>query len=141
MLEAERAASASAAQACHVLDILEAAERARVSGAREAVRAAPDVALPRLPRALQRAPRGTPRIIFGVTALAGLAKPAAFALLDQAWALGLTAFDSAHVYGPAETMLGTWLRARQVPREAVFPSPATHAIWIQLKAGDLIHRV
>ena len=52
--------------------------------------------------------------------LARLNKTDAFALLDQAFALGVTAIDTAHVYGAAETQLGAWLQARQVPRAAVF---------------------
>jgi aryl-alcohol dehydrogenase-like predicted oxidoreductase len=36
----------------------------------------------------------------------------AHALLDQAWAAGITYFDAARSYGRAEEFLGTWLRRR-----------------------------
>ena len=46
--------------------------------------------------------------------------------------------------GPASevvSMLGPPARPAGPGWEAVTPSPATHAILLQLKAGDLVHRV
>lgn len=37
---------------------------------------------------------------------------AAFAVLDEAWALGLRHFDAARSYGRAEVFLAAWLGAR-----------------------------
>lgn len=41
------------------------------------------------------------------------------ALLDAAWQAGLCYFDTARSYGRAEEFLGAWLRARQIPQDAV----------------------
>jgi aryl-alcohol dehydrogenase-like predicted oxidoreductase len=43
----------------------------------------------------------------------------AHAVLDAAWRAGVRYFDAARSYGRAEEFLGTWLRARQIPPEAV----------------------
>jgi aryl-alcohol dehydrogenase-like predicted oxidoreductase len=40
-------------------------------------------------------------------------------VLDAAWRSGVRYFDAARSYGRAEEFLGTWLRARQIPPEAV----------------------
>jgi len=41
------------------------------------------------------------------------------AVLDAAWQAGLRYFDAARSYGRAEEFLGAWLRARQIPHDAV----------------------
>lgn len=43
----------------------------------------------------------------------------AHAVLDAAWRAGVRYFDAARSYGRAEEFLGMWLRARQIPPEAV----------------------
>ena len=43
----------------------------------------------------------------------------AFAVLDAAWRSGMRYFDTARSYGRGEAFLGDWLRARQIPPEAV----------------------
>src|SRR5829696_4185840 len=43
----------------------------------------------------------------------------AHAVLDAAWQAGVRYFDAARSYGRAEEFLGTWLRTRQIPPEAV----------------------
>jgi aryl-alcohol dehydrogenase-like predicted oxidoreductase len=43
----------------------------------------------------------------------------AHAVLDAAWQAGVRYFDAARSYGRAEEFLGDWLRARQIPLEAV----------------------
>ena len=43
----------------------------------------------------------------------------AHTVLDAAWRSGARYFDAARSYGRAEAFLGTWLRARQIPPEAV----------------------
>jgi len=43
----------------------------------------------------------------------------AHAVLDAAWRSGVRYFDAARSYGRAEEFLGTWLRARRIPPEAV----------------------
>src|SRR5215831_160076 len=40
-------------------------------------------------------------------------------MLDAAHAAGIRYFDAARSYGMAENFLGSWLRARNPPREAV----------------------
>lgn len=46
----------------------------------------------------------------------GLTEPQAFALMDAAWELGITHFDTADAYGGgrSELMIGAWMRARGV---------------------------
>ena len=41
------------------------------------------------------------------------------AVLDAAWQAGVRYFDAARSYGRAEKFLGAWLRARQIPQDAV----------------------
>ena len=43
----------------------------------------------------------------------------AFAVLDAAWNCGVRYFDTARSYGRGEAFLGDWLRARQIPADAV----------------------
>ncbi|RMG70756.1 MAG: aldo/keto reductase [Bacteroidetes bacterium] len=43
----------------------------------------------------------------------------AHTVLDAAWAAGVRAFDTARSYGRGEDFLGSWLRRRQIPAEAV----------------------
>jgi aryl-alcohol dehydrogenase-like predicted oxidoreductase len=43
----------------------------------------------------------------------------AHAVLDASWQAGVRYFDAARSYGRAEEFLGTWLRTRQIPPEAV----------------------
>lgn len=43
----------------------------------------------------------------------------AHTVLDEAWRLGLRYFDAARSYGRAEQFLGTWLKAREISRDAV----------------------
>jgi aryl-alcohol dehydrogenase-like predicted oxidoreductase len=45
----------------------------------------------------------------------------AFALMDAAWAAGITTFDTADAYGGgrSESFIGDWLRARSIPREEI----------------------
>lgn len=40
-------------------------------------------------------------------------------VLDEAWALGIRYFDAARSYGRAEDFLGSWLRRRDIPPDAV----------------------
>ena len=40
-------------------------------------------------------------------------------VLDEAWALGIRYFDAARSYGRAEDFLGSWLRRREIPPDAV----------------------
>ena len=40
-------------------------------------------------------------------------------VLDAAWAVGMRYFDAARSYGKAEQFLGSWLRARNIPVDAV----------------------
>jgi aryl-alcohol dehydrogenase-like predicted oxidoreductase len=44
----------------------------------------------------------------------GLDEPSAFAVMDAAWELGITHFDTADAYGGgrSETMVGNWMRSR-----------------------------
>src|SRR5205085_5425385 len=46
----------------------------------------------------------------------GLGQDGAFALMDAAWELGLTHFDTADAYGGgrSEMMIGAWIRSRGV---------------------------
>ncbi|MFL5519681.1 MAG: aldo/keto reductase [Gemmatimonadales bacterium] len=43
-------------------------------------------------------------------------------VLDEAWTLGIRHFDAARSYGRAEDFLGSWLRAREIPPDAVVVS-------------------
>lgn len=107
-----------ASQACHVLDIIEAAEASAKSATYIDV-ASRFGSLPRLPRCIPRR-EGASRILLGILPFSRLTnKLEAFALLDQAWALGINMFDSGHVYGTAENTFGAWIKARQVPRDAL----------------------
>ena len=40
-------------------------------------------------------------------------------VLDAAWEAGVRYFDAARSYGKAEAFLGSWLRSRRIPPEAV----------------------
>jgi aryl-alcohol dehydrogenase-like predicted oxidoreductase len=60
------------------------------------------------------------RLVLGTSDLASAKSPTT--ILDAAWALGITTFDVAPVYGKngaAETALGSWLALRRIPREDV----------------------
>ena len=54
----------------------------------------------------------------GATSIEAL-KTHSHAVLDEAWRLGIRYFDAARSYGRAEEFLGTWLRSRAVPADAV----------------------
>ena len=45
-------------------------------------------------------------------------------MLDRAWAAGISAFDTAPVYGEAEQRLGTWLKRRGLSPHVITKLPA-----------------
>ncbi|RAK77375.1 Aldo/keto reductase [Aspergillus fijiensis CBS 313.89] len=83
-----------------------------------------------MPAHLETRPLGkngpsVPRLGFGTMGLSafyGPPKPDGerLALLDKAYELGETFWDSAALYGDSETLLGTWLRANPSKRAHVF---------------------
>ena len=40
-----------------------------------------------------------------------------FEVLDQVRALGINRFDCGTVYGPSESILGEWIKSRNIPRD------------------------
>ena len=66
------------------------------------------------------------RIVYG-TANARMRKgEEVFALLDEVWAQGINAFDTARVYGKAEEVLGRWMEARGCRSEVFLITKGGH---------------
>lgn len=78
---------------------------------------------------LGRGPQDTPRLGLGLAALGRSSKQTqkdvesmqqhCWAMLDEAWALGVHYFDAARSYGLAEEFLTGWLQLRGVPADSV----------------------
>lgn len=50
------------------------------------------------------------------------------AMLDRAWAGGITAFDTAPAYGEAEDRLGRWIKKRGISPHVVSKLPSLHGV-------------
>lgn len=68
------------------------------------------------------------RLVQGTTMLDSQDLPASMALLDAVFALGCTAFDTAHVYGNGEKerVFGQWLHARGLRNRVVIIGKGAH---------------
>lgn len=84
-----------------------------------------------IPGVSKKVPRlvlGTAHFPFPRSRFAVWKKPADEALLDEAFELGFTAFDTAAVYGQGatETMLGRWMKSRKVRDRVVLIGKGAH---------------
>jgi aryl-alcohol dehydrogenase-like predicted oxidoreductase len=66
------------------------------------------------------------QLVQGTVMLRPAERERGFQLLDEVFALGCTAFDTARHYGDAELVLGPWLAARGVRDQAVIIGKGAH---------------
>lgn len=67
-----------------------------------------------------------PRLFYGTSIGPFLRGEDCCALLDELYALGVTAFDTARVYGKAEQSLGAWLASRGLREKVILLSKGGH---------------
>src|SRR5438270_2885101 len=69
-----------------------------------------------------------PRLVQGTSMSAAFARSQGFALLDELFEAGMTAFDTAHQYGEGEVerLLGRWVDERGVRDQVVIITKGAH---------------